>query len=287
MKATKPNVKALVAQIPDSDKPGETSTFTGPEPGVADDIHAAILDGGRDSLLELIALVHDPNDRGPGDFRAEYVLHGLAVHVGRPGKEKQRKMLADTLASQLGSRKVPKAVQGFLIRELQVVGDARAVRILGKMLADEELCEYAAQALVAIGPDAAGQLRSALGKVKGRCRVTIVQNLGVARDGWRTMRLLRKCLSDQDRDVRLAAAWALARMGDAASVDSILKMANAEPGWERIKATQACLVLAESLKSARKKEDAAKIYAQLRNTRTDATEQYIRKAAEKALAAMG
>jgi HEAT repeat protein len=272
--------------MPDSDKPGETSTFTGPEPGVAHDIYAAILAGGRDSLLELIALLCDPNDPGPKDFRAEYVLHGLAVYVGRPGNEEQLRTLADTLASQLGSKEVPKAVQGLLIRELQVVGDAKAVEPLGKMLADEDLCEYAAQALVAIGPGAAGQLRSALGKVKGRCRVTLVQNLGVARGGGRTARLLRKCLSDQDRDVRLAAAWALAKMGDAASVDSILKMANAEPGWERIKATQACLVLAENLKAAEKNKDAARIYAQLRDTHTGEGEQYVREAAEKALAAM-
>jgi HEAT repeat protein len=285
MATTKPDIKALVAQMPDSDKPGEASKFTGPDPGKAEDIYTAILSGGRDSLLELMALLRDPSDPEYKDFRPEYVLHGLALYVGRPGKEKPRKMFAETLVLRLGSEKVPKAVQGFLIRELQVTGDKGVAKALGKMLADEELCEYAAQALVAIGDGAARQLRSALDKAKGKCRVTIAQNLGVVRDV-SSVRALRKCLSDPDCDVRLAAAWALARIGDAGSVALLLKAADVEPGWERIKATQACLVLAENLIAAKKKKDAAKVYAHLRDTRTDAKEKYVREAAEKALAAI-
>jgi len=279
MPTTKPDIKALVAQMPDSDKPGQTSTFTGPTPGAAEEIYAAILAGGRDSLVGLIAMLRDPGDPEYKDFRPEYVLHGLAIYVGRPDKKKQRKLFAQTLASQLGNKKVPKGVQGYLIRELQVAGGDEAVKALGKMLADEDLCAYAASALVAIGDGAARQLRGALSGAKGRCRVTIVQNLGVVRDSW-SVRALRKCLTDPDVDVRLAAAWALARIGDAGSVNLILKAADVEPGWERIKATQACLVLAENLSAAGKLRDAMKIYTHLRDTRTDPKENYIREPAE-------
>jgi HEAT repeat protein len=285
MTTTKPDITALVAQMPDSDKPGETSKFTGPAPAAAKEVYEAILAGGRGSLLELIALLRDPNDREYKDFRAEYVLHGLAIYVGQPAKEQQKKMFAETLASQLGGKKASKAVQGFLIRELQVAGDKGVAKALGKMLADEELCGYAASALVAIGDGAARQLRGALGRAKGRCRVTIAQNLGVVRDA-SSVRALRKCLADPDREVRLAAAWALARIGDAGSVALVLKAADVEPGWERIKATQACLLLAETLAAAGKKKDAVKIYGHLRDTRTDPKEQYVREAAQKALAAM-
>ena len=97
---------------------------------------------------------------------------------------------------------------------------------------------------------------------------------------------LRQALGDDDREVRLAAGWGLARMGDAGSVDALLRAADVEPGWERIQATKHCLVLAEKLQATGRKSEAAKIYAQLRNTRNDPSEKYIRDAAEKALTAL-
>jgi len=301
MTTTKPDIKALLAQMPDADKPGQTAKFTGPDPAKAKVIYEAILAGGRDCLLELIALLRDPNDPAPKDFRAEYVLHGLAIYVGGAGRERQRKMFAETLGLKLASAEplpafsrligrkraiLPAGVQSFLIRELQVAGGGESVKVLGRLLSDEPLCEPAAQALVAIGgKSAAGELRGALSKARGRCRVTVVQNLGVLRDA-PSVRAIRSCLSDKDADVRLAAAWALARIGDAGSVDSVLKEADAAPGWERIKATQACLLLAENLAAAGKKPDAARIYSHLRDSRTDPKEKYVREAAAKALTAM-
>ena len=69
-----------------------------------------------------------------------------------------------------------------MIRQLQVVGGLEVVQTLGKLLVDEDLCEYAAQALVAINNGAAEQFRRALPKSPPPCRPTIVQNLGVLRD---------------------------------------------------------------------------------------------------------
>jgi len=63
------------------------------------------------------------------------------------------------------------------------------------------------------------------------------------------------------------------------------------PGWHALvsiaamEAGKDCLVLAEKLAAAGKKDVAAKIYTHLRNTRTDPSEKYIRDAAEKALSA--
>lgn len=284
MATNESDVKALVEQMPDADKPGETSKFTGPAPGAAEEVFEGILSGGRGSLLELIAMLRDHTDPEFKDFRPEYVLHGLAIYVGRPGNEKQQEQFAKTLASQLDSDEVPSAVKAYLIRELQVVGGEDVVKALGEMLGDEALCEYAAQALVAIGDGAGKRLRGALRKAKGRCRVTIVQNLGVVRDRW-SVRALKKVLADEDADVRVAAAWALARIGSPGTVDAVLKAADAEPGWERIKTTQACLVLAENLLAAGKTKDAEEIYARLRDSRTDESEHYVREAAERGLAA--
>jgi len=283
MARTEPDVRALVAQIPDVDTPGKESKFTGPDPKAAEDVFEGILAGGRESLLELIAMLRAPDDPEYADHRPVYVLHGLAVYVGRPDKTKQRKMFAEALASQLQNAKLSKSVKGFLICELQVAGGKEVVKSLGKMLSDEDLCEYAAQALVAIGDGAARQLRHALDKAKGKCRVTIVQNLGVVGDEW-SVRALRKAVTDADGELRLAAAWALARTGDRRSVDLLLKAADAASGWERIKATQACLLLAENLAAKRRTKEAERIYTHLRDSRTSPEERHIRDAAEKALA---
>jgi hypothetical protein len=72
-------------------------------------------------------------------------------------------------------------------------------------------------------------------------------------------------------------------MGDAGSVDVLIKAADSEPGWERIQATKHCMVLAEKLSASGKPELAASIYKHLWETRTGSSEKYIRDAAGKAL----
>jgi hypothetical protein len=244
-----------------------------------------IFKGGRDNVIGLADMIVEP---GKGeDYKARYALHVLAIHVcklkQKAGDDSVRRDFAQTLASQLGGGR-PKAVQAYLVQELQTAGGPEVVPALGKLLADEELCDWAARALVSIGAGAVEQLRAALPQAKGAGRLTILQNLGVLRDA-ASAGAFRSALADPDREVRLAAAWGLARIADAAAADALLKAADADPGWERIQMTKACLVLAENLAAAGKKADAAKIYTRLRDTRTDATEKYVREAAEAGLAA--
>jgi len=281
MATIKPNVAALVEQMPEVDHPGKPSTFTGPDPAVAERIFAEIFTGGRASLLELLAILRTPCDEDFKNYKAGYVLHGLALRAGRPGNEKQRRLLAETLASQLDSRKHSKAVKAFLMQELQTVGGREAVKALGKHLLDDDLCEPATQALLSIREGAAEALRAALPKTKGKSRATIIQALGVLRDA-RSAAALKKSLDDADGDARLAAAWALARIGDPGAMDAMLKLADKAEGWERIQLTNACLLLAEN-RAAGKKADAARIYTHLRDTRQDPKERHVREAAEKAL----
>ena len=61
----------------------------------------------------------------------------------------------------------------------------------------------------------------------------------------------------EDREVRLAAVWGLANLADADSIGLLLKAADTEANYERIKATQACLLLAEKLTAAGNKRAAA------------------------------
>ena len=154
--------------------------------------------------------------------------------------------------------------------------------MLGKLLLDDELVEPATMALLAIRRGAAQQFRAALPSATGKCRQNIIQALGDVKDT-ESIDSLKSALSDPDREVRLAAGWGLSRMGDAGSVHLLINEADARTGWERIQATKHCLVLAEQLSALGKKDLAERIYVHLRDTRTDAPEQYVREAAERAL----
>jgi HEAT repeat protein len=171
-------------------------------------------------------------------------------------------------------------------RQLQVVGSKDSAPALGKVLADPDLCEYAAQALLAIRAGAPEEFRKALPDLKGGPRLTVLQALGVLADA-PSADAMKAAIADPDRDVRLAAGWGLARIGDAGSVDLVLKAADVDAGYERIKATSSALLLAEKLLSAGKKADAARIYKHLQTTRTDASETYVKEVAAEGLAKAG
>lgn len=309
MAATKPNIAALVEQMPDTDKQIQAkaeeakqqtqpdapdkpkpkpdrsdaaSKFTGPDFGAAEKIFTTILSGGRDSIVELLELVREPSDADYKNYKPGYVLHGLVIYAGRAGQESQRRLLARTLASQLDSGKHSKAVKAFLIRELRVLGGKEVVDALGQQLLDDELCGDAAQALLTIHDGVASWFRSALEKSKGRNRVTLIQALGVLRDA-DSIAALKKALTDEDREVRRTAAWALANIGDASSADALIQSADRAEGWGRTEATKACLLLSERLAAANQKPQATRIYSHLRDTRTDPKERHVREAAERAL----
>jgi hypothetical protein len=271
-----PQLAALVAQMPDPDAQG--MYCTGIDKQKIEAAIAEIHQGGRENILGLIEMLVEP---GKGDdVKPHYGLHCLANHVCSLGDAEAKRQFTEALASQLGGER-PKVVQAYLCQQLQWAGGQEAVRALGKLLTDEELCEPAAAALVATVRGAAEQFRAALPNARGKCRLAIIQNLGVLADA-EAIADLRAALGDADREIRIAAAWGLANLGDVDSVDLLLKAADAE-GWERIQHTNACLLLAERLTARIKNAAATKIYTHLKNTRTDPSERYIREAAEEAL----
>jgi len=282
---------ALVDKIPPLDskdyKPPLLKTrpsdgkFTGPTWEEAVEIFDPILKGGKDSIVGVIDMLKEVDDGS--DYKARYVLHGLAQYVCRADKAKQQDLLVHTLIAALDGRAKP--IQKFIIRQLQVCGDGRASDRVGKFLLDDEMSEDAALALTAIREGAVEQFRTALRRARGKARVTAVQNLGVLRDA-SSAAVLRRAARDSDEAVRIAAVWALANIGDAGSVGVVIKATGAQPGWERVQATKAALLLAEKLLAAGRKDDAKGIYTHLRDTRKDESESYVRQAAAKALAKM-
>ena len=271
-------IAELLGRLPDPDERGLLSRIDKQQ---VDQVVATLHQGGRKTIKEIVDLC---NEEGNGDdMKARYALHCLAL-AACDFPEQQRAAFAQSLASQLDSRH--KAVQGYLIRQLQVVGGLEVVETLGKLLVDEDLCEYAAQALVAINNGAAEQFRRALPKSIPQCRPTIVQNLGVLGDK-DAVKLLKQSLSDRDREVRLAARWALANIGEDTAAQLLIKAAKSTTGHEQSKTVQACLLLAENLAAQGKSSHAKNIYTALSDLADSPHEAHIIEAARRGLAATG
>ena len=264
-------VAELIKQLPAQDA------------AAAAEISARLVAAGPAGVKEIAAMLLEP---GKGDdAKPRFALHGMAVYVSRPNAEAERKMFVETLAILLGTD-IPLAVKGFLIRQLQLSGGKESIDVLAKfLLGDEATCEYATQAMLAIGdPSAADPLRDALAKAQGPNRLTIIQALGMLRDA-KSMPALLKAAADDNRDVRLAALAALGNIGDPAVVDTLVKASSPEPLYERARATEALLVLARRLVEADKKADAEKIYRHLLATRTAPEASHDRCAALRGLVA--
>ncbi len=266
----------LVNQMPQVDELGKV---TGPEWKIAEAIIGQVFDGGEQRIHEVIDLLEPPG--GADDCKPRYLIHAMAVYVARPEGHKWRDAYGRVLASRLGTD-VPKLVQAFLVSQLQVAGTGAVAGQLGAQLLNEDLCEYATQALLAIRAGAAELFRRALPKANGPVLLTIVNALGVIRDQ-ESAETLRRLANHDDPRIQLAALSALARVGDSASADLLVEKADKAKGFYRTAATDACLALAERLREEGLRDKALKIYTHLRDTRRNTSEEHVVSAAEKAI----
>ena len=244
-----------------------------------------IIAGGSKTVREIVDLIFEP---GKGeDIQPRHALHATAIRVGGYGKEKERKAFASSLAATLTDER-PKAVKGFVIRQLQVCGGIEQGSAIAKFLTDpdEHIYEYAAQALEAIGPETVSHFRKAYAKAKGAPRLTILQGLGVLEDS-ESKAAFRDAIKDKNLEIRLAGLWGLMRIASAEDVDLLLAQSLKETGWGRIKATAYCMELAEKLEENNKKKDARAIYSNIRKTRQEDHEKHLRESADRGLARIG
>ncbi len=270
-------LKALVEQMPN---PDDRQMYTkNIDKAKIEQAVDQIQKGGRENVLGLIDLLGEPGSAQ--DVKPHYALHCLGNRLLSTRNEPGRREFSETLAGEL-TRERSNYVKAFLCQELQWTGGKEAASALGSLLLIEELVEPAVMALVAIRDGAAEQFRKALPQASGKCRLNILQGWGMVTDS-ASVGPFREALADPDREIRLVAGWGLARLGDGGSAELLLKAADASQGWERIKATRNCLVLAEKLLSVGNKQAAAKIYQHLRDGRTDPSEAYIRDAAVRGL----
>jgi hypothetical protein len=269
----------LMAGMPRPDK--QEKILQDVAEGQVEKIVAELLAGGRDAVVALVDMLAEPGGE-PSDSPARHALHAMAIHASRPGDER-RGATAASLASTLSDRDRPAGVKAFVVQQLKLCGTAAECPGLGKLLADDQLSNDAAMALLAIGGKSVEQFRAALPDVTGPQRVAVIVALGRLKDLESAVPLRRAAARDPDPVARLEAAWALANMGDAGSAEVVLKCADEVRGFDRTHATDACLLLAENLAAAGRKADAAAIYRRLRGTRTDRSEAHVRDAAERAL----
>jgi HEAT repeat protein len=250
--------------------------------GQVDAVVAELTAGGHEAVVALVDMLAEPT-AAQSDSPTRHALHALVIHAGGLGDE-QRRAAARALASTLDDRERPLDVRQFVVRQLQLCGGPEVAPQLGKLLRDEQLCNDTAMALLAIRGGAAGQFRAALPDLVGPQRVAVIVALGTLRDSEVAPALRQAAERDPDPVARLEATCALAGIGDHASVDAVLAVADDSRGFDRTRANNACLLLAENLLAAGRKEQAVNLYRRLRDTRTDPAEAHVRAAAGRALA---
>jgi HEAT repeat protein len=243
---------------------------------------AELAAGGREAVVALVDMLTEPT-AGPSDSPVRHALHALVIHAGALGNE-PRRAVALALASALSDRERSADARKFVIRQLQLCGGREVAPALGRLLRDEQFTDDAVMALLAIRTGAAEQFRAALGDLVGPQRVAVIVALGTLRDAESAEALRQAAGRDPDPVARLEAAWALANLGDAGSVDAVLSVADDATGFDRARATNACLLLAEDLLAVGSKEQAARIYRRLRDTHADPDDAPVRAAADRGLA---
>jgi hypothetical protein len=275
-------LRKLVDQLPAPDSRGMLTTDI--DKKKIDHIVAQIAQGGKASVLGLIEMLGEPGT--VENSKPHFALHCVVNHALVTDNEKQRKEFCEAVALQVANESLSNYNRAYLCQELQWAGRDEACPALGKALLNEDLTDVAATALAAIGGErAALQLRTAVTKAKGKCRVNIIDALAALAVP-QSAATFKEAIKDKDREVRIAASIGLANVGQADAANSLLAAAASAKGWERTQITKACLVLAEHLAAAEKKADARRIYESLKKTRSDKSEQHIKHAVELGLAAI-
>ena len=91
--------------------------------------------------------------------------------------------------------------------------------------------------------------------------------------------MARKALTQADRQVHMAALYALANMGDRGAVDLLLKAAQVDKPFDRSQATDACLLLSRRLAQDGRAEEAERLCRGLLAGRKTADDVHVRCAA--------
>ena len=182
----------------------------------------------------------------------------MAASPARSADEKERQLL-DVLKSNS-----PKAEKAITCKRLAIYGSKDSVAELAKLLPDPQLTSWARIALEAIpGTEADAALRDAMGTVKGRTLIGVVNSIGVRADA-AAVDALAGLLRGDDADVASAAAVALGKIGNPQATKILEKSLTTGPKAIRSAVAEGLVLCAEKLMSAGNSSEAAALYDTVR-----------------------
>ncbi|MDQ1301552.1 MAG: hypothetical protein QG637_1474, partial [Chloroflexota bacterium] len=179
---------------------------------------------------------------------------GAPMTSNVPRQEEVRKLITTLQAAD--SAQHDKVVA---CHRLAIIGTKEAVPVLAAMLTDETMSHYARHALEPMpDPSAGAALRDALGKVRGKLLVGVINSIGFRRDAAATT-AVAALLAGSDEAVTAAAAAALGRIGSVEAAKKLQTALKNARGALQIAIADASLTCAENLVANRKRSDAANI----------------------------
>jgi len=158
----------------------------------------------------------------------------------------------------------PKGEKAITCKRLSIYGTEQSVPALAPLLADKELASWARIALEAIpGPVADTALRDALGKLKGRLLIGVINSIGVRRDVHAVDTLVQK-LDDSNAGVASAAAVALGHIGGEQAAKALTQSLADAPAGVRSAVAEGCILCAEWFLARDRTKEAVKLYDTVR-----------------------
>ncbi|MFH0989995.1 MAG: family 16 glycoside hydrolase [bacterium] len=209
--------------------------------------------------------------------QVEFALQGLATFVATQGIESDRLLFVSAIDSVLKST-LPVQHASFLIARLQVAGGEESIGTMSRYLANDDVCEPAVQAMVSIKKGAALPIVNALQGANKHRRITLMKGLGELRAREAVEPLLKEAASTDD-DIRLAALFALASIGDPRAEDVLLKASESIKPTEKFESTWFLLTYAKRQADAGNKTKALSLCNELLTHRSTFAENHYRAAA--------
>jgi HEAT repeat protein len=198
-------------------------------------------------------------------LKLHYVFLALAVgaldftaRAASPDPQQTRQLLAVVQSN------ADLAARARALQQLALVATKDAVTPLTGLLADEKLGQYARDVLEQMPDPAAGEaLRAALGTLKGKALIGVVNSLGVRRDE-KAVAALGTLASGGDAPLAESALIALGRIGSRDALRMLeAALAQGNPG-RRAAAAEACLIAAERQAREGKNAIALALYEKIR-----------------------
>jgi len=158
----------------------------------------------------------------------------------------------------------PQFDKDVVCRRLAVIGTKEAVPALAALLADEKLCDIARYGLEPIPDPAVDEaLRAALGKLKGRQLVGVINSIGIRRDSKAVDDLVKR-IGDADAGVAAATAAALGKIGGPEATKALVQALTHDPAAVRPAVGDACVTIADALLAEGKFGEAAAMFDRVR-----------------------